>query len=373
MRLKPREIVFLVTLLMVSLIISWSSVASSNSPNTTCGAGTLRDKHQQPFSCDSIWNMPIGTNAKYIPANIKPATYTAGDVDHYIVATESDPLVPWYNPETWMKGRCSSIGRGRNGFLHVPQDLIVADATETKTPNNPAAVLQPDGKTLIQMSPLARCETGGTVFGYVTPSYPHYHENIYGQGITGGHAGSGLSSIGGTVRLGELIYDQPIRHTLKIEVFANKYLYNQPPGYRWPAVRADVYAYNNYYDEGKMQYGGSNPSLVMGSLLAIPPQVTAESLGLQTIPARKLFFALQNYGGYIADDTLWDAHAIAIENGAMEEFKSKYKYSFESDSGAFHDDINKLFQALQIVDNNAAENIGGGGKPRQPLASAIGN
>jgi hypothetical protein len=160
---------------------------------------------------------------------------------------------------------------------------------------------------------------------------------------------------------------------LKIEVFANKYLYNQPPGYRWPAVRADVYAYNNYYDEGKMQYGGSNPSLVMGSLLAIPPQVTAESLGLQTIPARKLFFALQNYGGYMADDTLWDAHAIAIENGAMEEFKSKYKYSFESDSGAFHDDINKLFQALQIVDNNAPENIGGGGKLLQPLAPAIGN
>jgi hypothetical protein len=272
-----------------------------------------------------------------------------------------------------MKGRCSSIGKGRNGYLHVPQDLIVPDATETNTPNNAAAFLQPDGKTLIQMSPLARCETGGTVFGYVTPSYPHHHENIYGQGITGGHAGSGLSSIGGTIRLGELISDQPIRHALKIEVFANKYLHNQPPGYRWPAVRADVYGYNNYYGEGKMQYGGSNPSLIMGSLLAIPPQITEANLELQTIPGRKLFFALQNYGGYIVDDTLWDAHAIAIEQGTNEEFRSHYRYDFESDSGAFHDDINKLFQALQIVDNNAPENIGGGGKPRQPLAPAIGN
>jgi hypothetical protein len=371
--MKFSQRTFILTLLIILAIASWSSLASSTSLNSVCGTGKPRDKHQQPFACDSIWNMPIGTNAKYVPANIQPAGYNSGDVDHYIITTELDPLVPWYNPESWMKGRCSSIGRGRNGFLHVPQDLIVPDATETKTPNNPAAFLQPDGETLIQMSPVARCETGGIVFGYVSPSYSHYHENIYGPGITGGHAGSGLSSIGGTIRLGELISDQPIRHALKIEVFANKYLYNQPPGYRWPAVRADIYAYNNYYDEGKMQYGGSNPSLVMGSLLAIPPQVTAESLRLQTIPARKLFFALQNYGGYIVDDTLWDAHAIAIEQGVMEEFESKYQYSFESDSGAFHDDINKLFQALQIVDNNAPENIGGGGKPLQPLATAISN
>lgn len=98
-----------------------------------------------------------------------------------------------------------------------------------------------------------------------------------------------------------------------------------------------------------------------------------KNLGLQTIPARKLFFALQNYGGYIADDTLWDAHAIATEQGTNEEFASHYHYNFESDSGAFHDDINKLFQALQIVDNNTPENIRGGGKPLQPLATAIGN
>ena len=317
--------------------------------------------------------MPIGTNAKYVTAQIKPAGYISGDVDYYIVTTESDPLVPWYNPESWLKGRCSNLGKGRNGYLHVPQNLIVPDATESETPNNSAAFLQPDGKTLIQMSPLARCETGGTVFGYVAPSYPHYHENIYGQGITGGHAGSGLSSIGGTIRLGELVDEQPIHHALKLEVYANQYLYHQPPGFRWPAVRADIYAYNDYYDEGKMQYGGDNPALVMGSLLAIPPEVKIESLQLNTIPGRKLFFALQNYGGYLVDDTLWDNHAIAIEHGAMEEFSAKYHYSFDTDSGAFFDDINQLFQALQIVDNNRPDNIGGGGKPLQPLTTAIAN
>jgi hypothetical protein len=87
----------------------------------------------------------------------------------------------------------------------------------------------------------------------------------------------------------------------------------------------------------------------------------------------------QGVGGLIyfatslVDDPLWDSHAIATEQGINEEFESYYHYNFESDSGAFHDDINKLFQALQIVDNNAPENIGGGGKLLQPLAPAIGN
>lgn len=371
--MKWRTLAFVLTLSTILAISTCSSVNSSSPDNNRCSPGIPRDKHQQPFSCDSIWNMPIGANANYVPADIKPAGFISGDVDYYIVTTQADPLVPWYNPESWLKGRCNNVGKGRNGYLHVPPDLIVADATKTKTPNNSAAFLQPDGKTLIQMSPLTRCQPGSAVFGYVAPSYPHYHENIYGQGITGGHAGSGLSSIGGTLRLGELVTDEPIRHSLKLELYANQYLYSQPPGFRWPAVRADIYAYNDYYDQGNMQYGGSNPALVMGSLLAIPPQVTLESLNLQTIPGRKLFFTLQNYGGYIVDDTLWDNHAIAIENGAMEEFASKYQYSFNSDAGDWFDDINKLFQALQIVNNNNPENVGGGGQPFQPLTTAIGN
>lgn len=364
---------FVVTLVIISILVFWSSTANSNNLNHSCRDGSPRDKHQQPFSCDSIWNMPIGTNAKYVPANIGAAGFTSGDIDYYIVTRKEDPLVPWYNPNSWLKGRCSNLGKGRNGYIHVPQDLIVPDAGKVETPNNSAAFLQPDGQTLIQMSPLARCERGGTVFGYATPGYSHYHENIYGPGITGGHAGSGLSSIGGTVRLGELISPESIHHALKLELYAHQYLYHQPPGYRWPAVKADIYAYNDYFNEGKMQYGGSNSALVMGSLLAIPPEVTEASLKLETFPAQKLFFALQNYGGYIVDDTLWDAHAIAIENGVREEFEAKYQYSFNGDSGAFFNDINKLFQALQIVDNNNPENIGGGGKPRQLLTTKIGN
>ena len=128
------------------------------------------------------------------------------------------------------------------------------------------------------------------MYGWRTPDV-----NIYGSGIRGGHGGSGMSSIGGSIRRGELTSSQPIRHALKINLWAQRYLYysSSNPGYRWPSDRADSYAAN--------QYKGTNPKLVMGTLLAIPPVVTEKSLDLQTPAGRKLFQALQNYGGY-ADD-----------------------------------------------------------------------
>jgi hypothetical protein len=111
----------------------------------------------------------------------------------------------------------------------------------------------------------------------------------------------------------------------------------------------------------------------MGSLLAIPPSIKERSLRLKTAPGKKLFHVLQDYGGYIVDDTAWHNHAIAIEKDAQEEFTTTYSYRFDGNSGAFYDDVNKLFQALYIVNNNSPNTVGGGGSPRQPLAPSIGN
>lgn len=339
---------------------------ASDRDRDRCGPGSPRNKHQWPFSCQSIWNVPIGSEAEYISANIRPAQWITPEVNYYIITHDADPQVNWYVPQNWGVGRCE-LGGDWLGKIHVPQNLIVPDATPTKTPNNAAAFLAPDGRTLIQTNPLTRCEPGGPIFGYPTPA----KENIYGMGITGGQGGSGLSSIGGTIRSGELLPNSPpIRHSLKLLVHARQYLYKKPPGYRWPAIRADSYAFKPERDD---RYGGSNPHLVMGSLLAIPPSVTAQRLGLKTLPGKKLFRALQDYGGYIVDDTAWDAHAIAVENGVPEEFFQTYGYKFGGNSGDFYDDINKLFQALSIVNNNAPNQIGGGGTPRRPLAPPIGN
>ena len=112
---------------------------------------------------------------------------------------------------------------------------------------------------------------------------------------------------------------------------------------------------------------------MQGALLAILPDQTEESLNLQTPAAKKLFHALQDYGAYVVDDAGWDAHYLAVERGVVDEFRNTFGYDFEGTSGQFHDDFMKLFQALQIVDNNKADSLGGGGIPRAALAPPIGN
>ena len=102
--------------------------------------------------------------------------------------------------------------------------MIVPDAlnTETKyyTPNNAAALLQTDGRSIIQLEPMARWVKGEAVFGY---HWPKQDIDIYSKGISGSHLGSGLSAMGGTIRKGELTGSAPIRHVLKIELW-EKYL-----------------------------------------------------------------------------------------------------------------------------------------------------
>jgi hypothetical protein len=342
---------------------------NSNSSASGTKLASTRDKWLWPFSSTSIWNMPIGSGAFYTPANIQQAPYASGDQEYFYKLKAGDPLRPVYGPGAWGEGRCT--GTQYMGIsLPIPDDLIVPDATSNPyyTPNNASAFLMPDGKTLVQLEPLARCTVGGPVYGYRYSGPNGWTElDIYGEGIGGTHFGSGLSSIGGSIRIGELTGSQPIRHALKVVLWGQKYLYYSPsiPGYRWPADRADSNAAN--------QYKGTNPNLVQGTLLAIPPRVTEASLNLQTPAAKKLFHALQDYGTYVVDDAGWDAHYFAVEKGVFEEFRATFGYDFSGSSGAFYDDYMKLFKVLYIVNNNGPNNVGGGGNRRAPLAPPIGN
>jgi hypothetical protein len=368
-----------------------------------CGAGVPRDKHLQPFSCDSIWNMPIGSNAVYVPAGIVYRTDTNGglgtvirfDEDWYYVTQASDPAVPWYSPfgfDTHCSGQFPNQSENApaisTGTIKVPNDFLFAPQVTDPvfdTPNNPAAFLQPDGSTLIQMQPLARCEAGGPVYGYAAWNFPAgTWESIYGTGIYGGHFGSGLSSIGGALRVGELRPGSgPVRHALKLELAGTLYYYwsvQENRGYRWPADREDFCASSEPRDPNNPacqdSYLGTNPALRPGSLLAIPPNVTEASLNLETEPGRILFRTLQDYGGYIADDSGGDAFQTAVEGGFPEQFWADWGYSWDLDnaqSTAFGRDMVKLYTALYVVDNNGPNNIGGGGTPRAPLAPPIGN
>ena len=128
----------------------------------------------------------------------------------------------------------------------------------------------------------------------------------------GGHGGSSLNAIGGSLRIGELLPtaspDTPgPPHVLKIQLWAAQYYYGSAYGankstcYHWPALDCDGYS------EDPLLYGGANPLLTPGALLAVPPEsLPALNASLATQPARALAWTFANYGGLLCDDTYAD-------------------------------------------------------------------
>jgi len=56
----------------------------------------------------------------------------------------------------------------------------------------------------------------------------------------------------------------------------------------------------------------------MGSLLAIPTWVSPEKLGLTTSAGKEVFYAMQDYGAYVVDDSGWDYNYINVESAEVE-------------------------------------------------------
>jgi hypothetical protein len=345
------------------------------SKNVAVQPPKTRDARTWPFSRDSIWNMPIGEGAQYVPSGLGPAAHAGLDPDLTFVSSETSTWRPLFRPGSW-ENRCGgALESEQRGAIRLEDAVFVADTTKDpfQTPNNSAEIVQPDGRTLVQLEPMARCEASGSVHGYRTTD-----ADLYGAGLWGGHLGSGLSN-GGTIRQGELLGEGPIRHALKVKLWGAKWLSydrsSQTKGFRWPAIRSDFNAGNPQpgLGYGTLEPSKSKPNLemVMGSLLAIPPNVSFESLGLKQNHkafrlARKLFDALQNYGAYIDDDAFWDAHYFGAEYGVEDELRQVYNLKL-SDPEVL-EVWNALFTRLHVVKNNTPSSVGGGGTRRAPLA-----
>lgn len=336
-----------------------------------------RDPLKQPFSTGSIWNMPIGSGAIYLPANLptNPGkniwAKMPGIDDEHIVLKPTAPLTTInVSNAAWSgKNRCAATG-GQLLQVPMPVNYIVPNSTS----NSSSSFLLADGRSIVQTQPLARCTAGGpgTALVKFAPV------DLYGPGITGAHGGSGLSAIGGSIRVGELRPGSTgPRHVLKVAVYAKESLYKCSSGsncYRWPAVTSDSYAVGNY----GVNNPNSHPSMKMGSLLAIPPSTNLNALGLETAPAKQLAWTLQNYGAYIVDDTYAPGFFLNAEvspDGSVPaQFKADYGYEMEQKvqgNTPWMRDIQRLAKALYVVSNNGPSSIGGGGTPRQPLAPQI--
>jgi hypothetical protein len=346
--------------------------------NPVPAPGAGRDPLRHPFASTSIWNIPIGTNAQYVPAQLSA---TPGNSpwagmpfidEEKIVLRPAAPLTRLhYNNAAWSgHDRCSPRG-GEVVVVPMPRDYVIPNSTE----NNSAAFLMPDGHTVVQTQPLTRCTAGAA--GTSMASFSSV--DLYGDGVTGAHGGSGLSALGGSIRLGELRPGASTgpRHVLKVNVYAQEALFRctrRRQCFRWPAVTADSYAVGSYGTAND----NSNRAMKMGALLAIPYATPIASLHLETAPASQLAWTLQNYGAYIVDDTSAPGFALNVEDGPdgskRAQFKADWGFDMAQklvDNSPWRRDMQKLVQALHVVNNNSARSIGGGGAPRQPLAAPL--
>ncbi len=324
----------------------------------------LRDKTQWPLDSASLWNTAIGSAATYQPANIL-ANNSGGSPTVFVQDEDvllMDPTAPltdvYYNGAGWTgSDRCAVQGTKLTS-LPIPANYTLLSNLN----NNSTAVLLPDGHTIEQNQPLTRCTAGGPATTLVT--FPD--SDITGLGIAGAHGGSGLTALGGTIRLGEFKSGK-IHHPMKVELWAAQYYYCCT--YHWPATVIDDYA-------NPTTYGGPNPNLGPGALLALSPSFNVSQL--QTKPGKILAQAFIDYGAYVVDDTFWNAWALATEQGPQgrvtDEFQQLYSFSMSPAQGSpFMADMTTIFQSLQIVTNSTQSSIGGGGTPRVLAPPAIGN
>lgn len=337
--------------------------------------GVGRDAEVWPFTANSIWNTSIGSGAVYQPVNLIAQDSIIEDDFPVIYGDAHAPLRNAFTAGSTSAndfGFCNqdpslgSVGIPQ-GTMQIPDSYVINNWTRSPyyTPNNAGMFVQGDGRTVAQIQPLTRCTAGGPVFGYRGTD-----TDLYGTGNGGIHYGSGLSALGGLIRQGEMVGPAPIRHALQLEIWMEKFA-SKNPAFRWPADRNDYGAPTNYCSQDPCK---SNPaaysSIKQGSLLAIPPGVTPQSLGINTVPGLKIFHALQDYGGYLTDDTGWYWEAMGTEKGVSDEMYSKYGYVFNasknSTGGAlnWYNDFTSIFKALQVVDNNSPTSVGGGGTPR---------
>lgn len=112
----------------------------------------------------------------------------------------------------------------------------------------------------------------------------------------------------------------------------------------WPAVSTDGFCKSGGYCTGAIPYG---------ALLALPPSVNVDSLGLSE-PGKRLAKALQDYGVYVVDNS-------QCPTMRGDQFISA------SVKQALTNDMRKVYPRLRMVMNNSSsQSVAGGGTARAP-------
>ena len=365
-----------------------ASAASDDAPSAAraavAAAAACRNATARPFDATTVWNVPIGDAAVYVPAQLfanasaPPPLYGVFiDEDYLVVTSPADPQIAWYSQGHWnATPNCERFPWSPLvGTVPWPANLTI-----TQGGNNALALLRPDGDSLVLTQPAYRCGTGAAPLLSLFDGSRHGTGSLRGSGDYGGHGGSALNAIGGSLRLGELspAAISPAApgppHVLKMQLWAKQYYYGFAHGanwstcYRWPALVCDGYG------DDPTLYGGADPRLRPGSLLAVPSAaLPALQARLATAPARALAWTLANYGGLLCDDTYGDRMTFNAEHGFGDDFAAAWGFPFVTWPGDARPgaaqwlaDVLTLWRALAVVDSNSAATPGGGGAPLQP-------
>jgi hypothetical protein len=338
-------------------------------PTPSSPVSGARNPSLWPFASDSPWNTPVGSGAVLespsgpltsmvrrpsLPS--KDGSYTsnmttwinAGTYSHPVVwASASDPLVTLTSPDPAMQVRIPANAQpaaGGDAHLHV---------------------VQPDGKTLIEMWLAKKTSATSWSAGRVEVV------DLTGSGLgpDNGVRAYGGSAVGGLIRRWEVDPSDPnytdgvIRHAVAIALPSGMLRYSggnagydangygTAKGYVWPATEQD-------YDSPWSYYG----NVPMGTLFTIPKSVNLDSLGL-TPRARALAKAVQDYGAYVTDRTGDGTVAFYAEPSVPDSWFTDVTGPYWSSA-----QLTTIRTNLVAVTNNSPSSVGGGGT--RPIAPA---
>ena len=120
----------------------------------TTGFPTSRTPVTWPFAWDSIWNLPLGAGAVYVPVSIRPGDYGLYAEEDLLILAPTAPLVDVIAHDAdWdpARKRCDSIVSPTQRLytgVPIPATFSTEPNHTGDTPNHSAAILMPDGVTI---------------------------------------------------------------------------------------------------------------------------------------------------------------------------------------------------------------------------------
>ena len=299
-------------------------------------ANTRGSSFERPFAPTSIWNRPIPADAQF--ADVQDAIWgdpdetpthlgvdlvsvlftdlTYPQVDFRLTRGWNYPQRSWPRGEALFRRRLAPDAGTELRFPKTGNALYVIIDPDTGRADEGVGAWRnptpPQGREFSNAKNL-RPQLASTSTDFLTlydDDLLHNIDVINGDGLDGPR-GSGLSALGGTIRLGEL--DTGINHALAVMGSSRRYSRDNP--FMWPASRADGYADNPIWG-----YLGADPNYAMGTLLAIPPSVDLQAMAWNTPQGLILAQSAQTYGWYIVDSGTggWGGHSFkfAMERDA---------------------------------------------------------